>query len=251
MAERTSYAPGTFSWAELATSDATAAKSFYTAVFGWEYDDIPIGDDMVYSMARVEGKSVAALFKSEQPPHWNSYVTVESVDASAARAAELGATVTAEPFDVMDAGRSAVLADPAGAAIHLWEAKENIGAYRVNEPGAMTWNELVTPDVEAAARFYGDLFGWTTEEMPESGGYRVIRNGGRSNGGMMRLDPEQMGDTPPQWMPYCGHPDVPSLVDAMGGHGGHVVGGPMEMASGKIAIFLDPQGAAFAAWSGL
>src|SRR4051812_30183032 len=107
MAERTSYPPGTFSWAELATSDAPAAKSFYATILGWEYDDVPIGDGMVYSMARLGGRSAAALFQSEQPPHWNNYVTVESVDASAARAAELGGTVTAEPFDVMDAGRSA------------------------------------------------------------------------------------------------------------------------------------------------
>src|SRR5919202_6023236 len=103
MGERTSYAPGTFSWAELVTSDAAAAKAFYTSVFGWEYRDNPIPDGSVYSTALRDGKDVAALFASdEQPPHWNCYVTVESVDASAARARELGATVAAEPFDVMD-----------------------------------------------------------------------------------------------------------------------------------------------------
>src|SRR3954454_15907776 len=114
MAERTSYPPGTFSWAELATSDADAAKSFYSTLFGWDYDDNPIGDGQVYSVARRDGKRVAALFASEQPPHWNCYVTVASVDEATARAGELGGNVISEPFDVMDLGRMSVIADPTG-----------------------------------------------------------------------------------------------------------------------------------------
>src|SRR5919199_1095135 len=112
MGERTSYEPGTFSWAELATSDAGAAKEFYSRVFGWDYEDNPIGDGQVYSMAERDGRHVAALFGSDQPPHWNCYVTVESVDDTAARAKELDGKVMAEPFDVLDAGRMAVIADP-------------------------------------------------------------------------------------------------------------------------------------------
>src|SRR3954470_129128 len=98
MAERTSHTPGTFSWAELATSDADGAKQFYSALLGWAYDDNPIGDGMVYSMARREGKNVAALFDSEQPPHWNCYVTVASADAAAARAGEVGGAVLQDAF---------------------------------------------------------------------------------------------------------------------------------------------------------
>src|SRR5215204_2000169 len=99
MGERTNYAPGTFSWAELVTSDADAAKTFYTSVFGWEYRDNPIPDGSVYSTALRDGKDVAALFaSSEQPPHWNCYVTVASADEATARAGELGASVMAEPF---------------------------------------------------------------------------------------------------------------------------------------------------------
>src|SRR3954447_16147409 len=109
MGERMSYAPGTFSWAELLTSDADAAKAFYTSVFGWEYRDNPVGEGIVYSTALRDGKDVAALYSSDQPPHWNCYVTVESADGSAARAAELGATVAAQAFDVMDVGRMATI----------------------------------------------------------------------------------------------------------------------------------------------
>jgi predicted enzyme related to lactoylglutathione lyase len=245
MGERTSYPPGTFSWAELATSDADAAKTFYTALFGWEYDDRPIPDGSVYSMAQRDGKSVAALFGSSEPPHWNCYVTVASVDAAAPQARELGGTVVADPFDVLDAGRMAVIADPAGAALCLWEPRDNIGAALVNAPGAMTWNDLVTTDPDGAAEFYGGLFGWTTEEIPGSGGYRVIRNGGRSNGGIMRA-----ANTPPQFIPYFGHEDLRRVVDDIGGLGGQVFNGPVQVPAGEFAVLGDPQGAVFAVLTG-
>jgi predicted enzyme related to lactoylglutathione lyase len=245
MGERTSYAPGTFSWAELATSDAEAAKAFYTAVLGWDYEDTPIGEGQVYSMARRDGKRVAALFASDQPPHWNCYVTVASADEDTPRASELGGRVVQEPFDVLDVGRMSVVADPPGALLCLWEARTTIGAELVNAPGAMTWNVLVTPDPEAAARFYGDLLGWTVTEIPEAGGYRVIRNGERSNGGILPHT-----DSPPAWMPYFGHEDVERVAGEVEGLGGRLLNGPMQMPQGTIAILADPQGAGFALWSG-
>ena len=245
MGERTSYPPGTFSWAELATSDAEGAKSFYSTVFAWDYEDNPIGDGQVYSMARRDGKVVAALFGSDQPPHWNCYVTVDSVEETTARAGADGAAVLAEPFDVMDVGRMSVIADPTGAALCLWEPRSQIGAALVNTPGAMTWNDLLTPDADAAARFYEALFGWTTEEIPDAGGYRVIGNGERANGGIM-----QSADAPPNWMPYFGHEDVDRLVADVAGLGGRLLNGPMRMPQGSVAVLGDPQGAVFAVWTG-
>ncbi len=249
MGERTSYPPGTFSWAELATSDADAAKAFYANVFGWEYRDSPIPDGSVYTTAMRDGKDVAALFGSDQPPHWNCYVTVESAQGSATRAGELGATIAAEAFDVMDVGRMAVIIDPVGAALCLWEPKSHIGASLVNTDGSMTWNDLITPEPEDSAKFYGELFGWTTEEVEGGSGYRVIKQGGRGNGGLMPLDP-RMGSTPPSWMPYFGHEDVERLVTEVAEWGGQVFNGPMPMWEGKIAVLGDPQNAAFAVWSG-
>jgi uncharacterized protein len=246
MGERTSYAPGTFSFAELATSDADAAKTFYAAVFGWEYEDVPIGDGQIYSPALRDGKQVGALFASEHPPHWNCYVTVASADDGAARAGELGGTVLSEPFDVMEIGRMAVIADPTGAALCLWEPRSHIGASLVNAHGSMTWNDLMSPDPETAIRFYEALFGWTTEEMPDSGGYRVIRNDGRTNGGVQ----PPAADAPPAWLPYFGHEDVDRLLGEVGGLGGQVLQGPMPMPQGRIAVLADPQGAVFAVWTG-
>src|SRR3954467_5516632 len=137
MGERTSYAPGTFSYVELATSDLAAAKTFYTAAFGWDYDEMQLGEGVTYARAQRNGKTVGALFNSEQPPHWNCYVTVESADAAAAKARERGTNGVAGPFDVFSAGRMTVISDPQGAVLSLWEARENIGAFLVNEPGAL------------------------------------------------------------------------------------------------------------------
>jgi predicted enzyme related to lactoylglutathione lyase len=245
MAERTSHPPGTFSWAELVTSDADAAKAFYAQLFAWEYDDTPIGDGQVYTMATRDGGTVAALYASDQPPHWNCYVTVASADATAAKAGEAGATVMAEPFDVMDVGRMAVFADPQGAALCIWEPRASIGATLVNQPGAMTWNDLLTADPAASAEFYGNVFGWTTEEIPDAFGYRVIKNGERSNGGMFPSP-----DGPPAWLPYFGHEDVNRAIEQTPGLGGQVLNGPIPMPQGSIAVLQDPQGAVFSVWSG-
>jgi predicted enzyme related to lactoylglutathione lyase len=155
MGERTGYTPGTFSWAELSTSEPDGAKRFYAALFGWDYDDRPIPDGSVYTMARRDGKEAAALYAAREgmPTAWATYVTVESADATAARARELGATVLAEPFDVLKAGRMAVIQDPTGAIVSVWEPRESIGATVVNGPGTLTLTQLNTPDPEAAAAF--------------------------------------------------------------------------------------------------
>jgi predicted enzyme related to lactoylglutathione lyase len=119
----------------------------------------------------------------------------------------------------------------------------------MNTHGAMTWNDLVTPEPQIAADFYGKLFGWTTEELPDSGGYLVIKNGERGNGGIVPLDP-RMGDTPASWMPYFGHDDLERLLTEIGDLGGQVLNGPIGIWEGRIAVLGDPQGAVFAVWTG-
>jgi len=124
MSTTATHAPGTFSWADLGTPDPAAAKRFYTGLFGWTFEDRPISDGEYYTIFDVGGKSVAALYNqmADQraagiPPHWLSYVSVESADQAASRAAELGGTVLAPAFDVMEAGRMAVVQDPTGGVL--------------------------------------------------------------------------------------------------------------------------------------
>jgi uncharacterized protein len=249
MGKRTEYAPGTFSWVDLSTSDAAAAKSFYGTLLGWEFEDSEIPGGAVYTMCRIDGDDVCAIAEAKEvPPHWNSYVTVTNADDAMAKAKELGANVIEEAFDVMEIGRMGVFSDPTGAALCVWQPKQHIGAGVVNVPGAFTWNELHTPDPDAAGAFYTDLFGWSLEPMDSGGGpaYMEIRNGERSNGGVMAT---QEGE-PPHWLPYFATSDLDGANSRAQEGGGQLFAGPIPWPGGKIAIFADPQGAPFALWEG-
>jgi uncharacterized protein len=253
MGERTRHAPGTFSWADLTTTDGAGAKAFYTALFGWEAEDIPLPGGGVYVMLRKDGRDAAALSEppEEQPPGWQLYVTVADVDAAAAAVAEHGGVVAAGPFDVMDAGRMAVAQDPAGAYLSLWQPAARIGAEVVNEPGALTLSQLNTTDPERARAFYEAVFGWRFEAMAEEGGeapYWGIFLGDRVNGGMMPLPPG--GDAPPHWLVYFGSESVDADAGRIEQLGGQVLLAPMDVPDGRILFATDPQGATFALYSG-
>ena len=170
MAEFSSHIPGTFSWAELATTDQKDGVAFYRALLGWNVSEQPAGPDETYSMFQLGDKEVAAACglrpeerKAGVPSHWNMYVSVANADEAVKRAEQLGAKVLAPPFDVMEVGRMAVLQDPTGAVFQVWQAKQHIGARVLNEPGALCWTELTTRDTKAAESFYTQLFGWSAE----------------------------------------------------------------------------------------
>jgi hypothetical protein len=175
-------------------------------------------------------------------------VTVESADDALAKAKELGATVHADAFDVFDFGRMGVIQDPQGAYVLVWEPKSHIGASLVNAPGALSWDELATPDLDASSEFYSALFGWTVEqvegmEMP----YRVIKTAsGASNGGMR---PTQEGE-PPYWLVYFGTEDAEAAAGKATQAGAKELLGVTDIGMGKIAILQDPQGAVFALFAG-
>lgn len=252
MGERTSYVPGTFCWADLGTSDPVAATSFYGALFGWEPVDMPAGEGMTYTMLYLGGRSVGALYNArpdQGPPAWLSYVSVESAADTAALAPESGGRVLQEPIDVFDSGRLAILQDPTGAVVGLWEPANHIGATLVNDPGAMCLNQLNTTDPEAARPFYQDVFGWTftfvgNDEQP----YWGIANRGSLNGGMMPL-PADAG-VPSHWLVYFTSTDLDASVAQSTDLGGSVLVAPMAVPGGRIAVARDPQGAAFALFEG-
>ena len=251
MGERDKHAEGTFSWTDLGTTDQAAATDFYTSLFGWDARDEPIPDGGVYTMASLGGRDVAGLSTAPpgMPPVWTSYVTVEDADAAAAKASELGAGVMAGPFDVMDAGRMGVIQDPTGAVFALWQARDNVGAKLVNTHGALTLNQLNTPDPERASEFYSALFGWRIE--PQAGGdvpYWGIFNGDVLNGGMMQVPAE--GPAPPHWLVYFGHDDLDAAAQRIGEAGGVVIMPRTEVPGGEIVVAQDPQGAVFGLFAG-
>jgi predicted enzyme related to lactoylglutathione lyase len=258
MGKRENYAPGTFCWVDLATTDPAGAKAFYGELFGWEAEDMPAGEAGIYTMLRLDGDYVCGLYEMEAerrdqgvPPHWFSYVSVEDPDAVASRARELGGTVYGEAFDVGEDGRMAVVQDPTGAGLGAWQPRAHIGARRINDPGCMTWNELQTREPETTAAFYAELFGWEMESVEEDGrlAYVVIKNSGRSNGGIMPMT-EQPYDTPPFWLAYFTVLSCDAAVAKVRELGGETLAEPLDLGAGRIAVVSDPQGAVFALFEG-
>jgi predicted enzyme related to lactoylglutathione lyase len=248
MPDRTEYAPGTPNWVDLQTSDPRAAKTFYTGLFGWEYDDQPMpGGGDPYSMATMRGRHVAAIAplppQQGVPPHWNTYVATPDVDGLVTRVPNAGGTVVMPPMDVMDAGRMAVIQDPTGGVIALWQAKNNIGAETVNDPNTFSWSELHTPDVAKAADFYAKVFGWEPAKFEEMD-YTVFNNQGQGIGGATK---PQMEGVPPNWLVYFAVDDTDATVAKAKQQGGTVLSEPMDIPDvGRFAVLADPQGAVFA-----
>jgi predicted enzyme related to lactoylglutathione lyase len=253
MSVTATHAPGTFAWADLGTPDPAAARRFYTGLFRWTFEDRPIGNGEYYTMLLQNGKTVAALYAQQDdersgglPPHWLSYLIVESADRSAARAAELGGTVLAPPFDVMAHGRMAVIQDPTGGVVAFWEPRDYPGAGLLGEPGALRWNELCTRDVARAGAFYADLLGWARETMPMPGfEYTLFKRGDQFAGGMMAIQPE-WGDMPPHWEIYFAVTDCDATAASAAELGGSVMKAPADIPGvGRFAVLRDPQGATF------
>jgi len=245
--------PGNFCWFELATSDQAAAKKFYGGLFGWTANDAPMGPDAFYTTFQLRGKKVGAAYAQRPdevqqgvPPHWATYVTVTNVDQAVAKAKSLGGTVMAGPMDVAEHGRMAVLHDPRGAAINLWQAKQHQGVALWGEVGTFCWSELLTRDTTAAARFYTALFGWKTKVTEGAGfPYTHWQNDGADIGGMMGIM-AQWGSMPPHWVNYVQVNNCDDAAAKAASLGGKICMPPTDIPNtGRFATVQDPQGAAF------
>lgn len=259
MSERDHYEHGVPCWVDHASADPDGATAFYTALFGWEAEEqMPPGAPGQYKLCRLGGRDVAAISSQAMegvPPAWNTYVAVDDADAAAAAASAAGGTVLAGPFDVFDAGRMAVLQDPAGAVFSAWQAGRHHGAGLVDEPGTLAWNELTTRDPEGSRRFYGEVFGWRNAAMEFGGGRYFTWHlaGGdapdpQSNavGGMMPMDGDLWpADLSPHWMTYFASDDPDAIAARCAELGGTVSIAPFDTPAGRIAVLSDPEGAAF------
>jgi len=252
MSDRTSYAPGTPCWADLGTPDIDAAAAFYGGLFGWS---VPEGENSEqtggYRQAMLRGKLVAGvmpLMQEGQPPAWSTYVSVEDAEATTAKVREAGGTVMAEPMDVMDLGKMAIFADPAGAVFGIWQPGTFIGAEIVNETGAIVWNELNTRDTEGAKAFYGAVFGWNYDEREfETGNYTSLKVGEDTVGGMIDITGRVPDEVPAHWLVYFATDDTDATIEKAKGSGGEAVFGPEDISEvGRIAVLKDPFGAVFA-----
>ncbi|MGY1809794.1 VOC family protein [Blastococcus sp. SYSU D00669] len=248
MSTRTSPWPaGMPCWADLTVPDVPAATAFYGAVLGWSFDE-PSAEFGGYVIGQVGGAAAAGVGPQQQPgvpPAWTLYLASDDVDATAAAITAAGGTLLLPPGDVGPLGRLCVAADPSGAVFGVWEHGTHIGAGVVNEPGALSWDDLRSTDPTAATAFYATVFGWTTQPLEMAGpDYALFHRPGDPApmggiGGMMGA-PE---GTPSHWLVYFG--DADAAVASAERAGGAVLARPFDTPYGRMAALADPAGAAF------
>ena len=242
---------GRFVWHELLTTDTAAAAAFYPKVVPWRtapsnmpgYTIWMAGQTQIGGLMAHTGDGGAGT-----PAHWLVYIGTPGVDATCARAQGLGAKVVKAAADIPNVGRFAVLTDPQGAAFAVFTPGAGPPPAASAGAGGFSWHELSTTEVAAALRFYGELFGWRKGPGHDMGTgmgvYQLFEHGGRQVGGMHAV---QGPSTPPAWLSYVQVADADRTVAAAKAAGGRLLHGPMEVPGGsRIALFMDPQGGAFA-----
>jgi predicted enzyme related to lactoylglutathione lyase len=239
---------GTPTWIDLMAPDLDAARAFYAAVFGWEYD-IGGPEFRNYTTARLGARPVAGMAgpaPDEPPPPaaWSLYFATDDIAADVARALELGATLVFPAMAVGAFGSMAVCTDPAGATFCFWQAGQHVGAQITEAPGAMAWHELYSPHAAQSRDFYTALLGASADAMPGGMEYYTLKHGAQMLAGIMQIDPA-WGAFPPQWITYFSVANVDETVATVIAHGGKVMGGIDESPFGRIAALADSSGATF------
>jgi uncharacterized protein len=248
--EKTSYDPGTPSWVDLSTPDLEGTKRFYGGMFGWEFEDA--GEEAGhYHQALLRGRRVAGVGPAQPggPPaaFWTTYLSGTDVDVHAEAIRSAGGRVPFEPMEVLSAGRMVVGQDPAGAMFGIWEPREHTGAQLVNEHATMTWNELLTRDLAGATAFYGSLFDFAFDDLPDQPdvGYKLLRLGESIVGGIWTIGDELPPDAPAHWTVYFQHDEVDAGLERVRELGGQVTRDPVDSPYGRWAVVQDPQGGVF------
>jgi hypothetical protein len=275
MPERDGYLPGVPCWIDTTPPDPAAAVAFYGGLFGWNFEDVmPEGSGGSYFIARLRGGDVGAVGSQPEgaPPMaaWNTYIAVESADDAASRVLDAGGQVLQGPFDVGDAGRMAVFADPDGAVFCVWQAKAHRGARIVNEPGSLNFNVLNTRDPQGAKAFYGSVFGWETLELgggtemwrlPGYGDFlesadpglreRMAASGAPSGfeDVVASLSPiaEDQAEVAAHWGVTFAVEDADATAEKAAQLGGEVLVAPFDAPWVRMTVLADPQGAVFSA----
>lgn len=271
MQTRDGYPAGVPCWIDTGQPDPEAAAAFYGELFGWELEDrMPPEAPGHYFMARLDGCDVAAISSaSDGAPvaKWSTYIWVDSADDAAAKIKDAGGVALSEPFDVFDAGRMGVFADPCGAVFSVWQANRHRGAQLVNAPGAWNWSDLHTHDLEGAKKFYGAVFGWeahtaelgagawTTWHRPGYGDVLEENDPGlrrrmaefgapeRFEDAVATLVP--IDDVPSRWSVTFTADDVDMSAAKAAELGGAVIVDPFDAGPVRTAVLRDPQGAVF------
>jgi predicted enzyme related to lactoylglutathione lyase len=246
---------GRFVWHELHTTDRAKAVKFYGSLIGWETKDVQMGPGEPYTLCLLNGKDHAGITKSmapaHVPSHWLPYLAVDDVDASLAKAEKLGARVLMKATDIPNVGRFAPIADPQGAVFALFKgAREYPEEPAVPPVTAFCWEELVSTDPEASAKFYSELFGYEIEsmDMGPMGIYRILKRGDRQTAGIMKSPPNVSGS---HWLEYIHVKEVDASTNNARELGAAVLMPLTDIPKiGRFSVITDPTGAAIALFTG-
>ena len=265
--EREGFPPGVPCWIDTQQPDRDAALRFYGAVFGWSFENHLQRGDRAYDLATLDGRVVAAIGSgpSDTTATWTTYIGVDDVEAAVANVEAAGGTVVAPPLRAGSAGRLALVTDPTGANLALWEPGRRKGVERVNEPGSWNWSLLSTPDPAGAAVFYAEVFGWETDL--DAPGPKLVRLPGYADF-LEQFDPElrarhAAGGVPEGfsdavawilpsrgaafWAVTFSVADADAAAQAAEQEGGRVVSGPTDTEWTREVVLADPAGATFTA----
>ncbi|MFE4194786.1 VOC family protein [Paenarthrobacter sp. NPDC056912] len=248
MTVRKHYASGEPCWADLQTRDVAAAKDFYGKVFGWTYKDLPTPDGRSYAQAFVKDQLVAVIAPQNSLQEaagtngqWNVYIAATDTEEIAEDSVHAGGKLQFGPETVADTGVLAFVEPPGGGTTGIWQAGTHLGSHLFNEPGALAWAELLTPEPQAAVAFFQQLFGYEVTEYPQDDG------GNYST--LMVIDDEVAGIVPAgegeeaAWQIYYGVSDLRRAAEAAVAAGGEMLVEPEEIPeAGSLATIQDPQG---------
>ncbi len=247
---------GRFAWYELLTTDTAAAEAAYRDAVGYETQAWE-GGDKSYTMWMVGEQPIGGLMTLPDeaktmgaPPHWLAYVGTPDVNATVAKAKELGAKVLMPVMAIPEVGQVSILSDPQGAVFALLQPEGDLPAAADPKlPGAISWHELMTTDPAAGWAFYEQLFGWEkTGQMDLGepwGDYLMYGHGENTYGGIMHTPEGCPG--PPSWIYYSTVNDIAASIESIKASGGKLLNGPTEIPGGGLAAqVMDAQGAAFA-----
>lgn len=239
-------------WIDLMTSDPAKAKEFYTALFGWTYETGDVEKYGGYTMAFKDGKSVAGLMQSDQndagyPDMWSTYLRVEDIDATVAAATAAGGVTYLAPMDIPEQGKMAMLGDPGGASVGVWEFGGHTGFQAHAVSGAANWHELWTKDYPAALKFYQDVFGWKTSVMSDTPEfkYSTLGEGPDATAGIMDATGDLPEQAPSNWQVYFQVDDTDAAVATALSLGATVIQAAEDTPFGRLAGLTDPTGAMF------
>ena len=239
------FAEGTPCWVDLATADPGRARDFYGALFGWTFADQ--GEDMGnYLMCSKDGATVAGmgpLQVPEMPSAWTIYLSVNDVAAAVEKVTAAGGQVVAPPMEIPGSGHMAIVTDPTGGVVGLWQKTSFAGMEAMGSHGSPCWFEENSWEAERARDFFVGLFGLEVQKM-EGAEYWTLHEGGRPRYGMLQMTKDWEG-MPPHWMPYFAVESADEAATAVAEHGGKAMHGPFDTPFGRIVVCTDPTGAAF------